>query len=397
MGTLGALTLDKSKRGLLSVNNVILRENRSFLVINKGRIASRLRDSLAALAKVSLVYSVDGGTVQEILDVDDYIQTILIGESLVANRGFNHRDIVRRYRTKPGHIIAGRGIAASGISTHYNGQVKKLIDSRDLAFRATDGITGGSAMKVACIAAFYLEDTASLVKNTDEIIKITHNSIDSRLAALMTVLRFRQIFLEQENTTGHLRHALVEAIDYLGFGGSAFFLELFDKGAALVEHGDDPARLMVSLNEVIGISHVATSVPIAACLWSFRPVDLRAVLSNWSLHDKYEIRAGDVVIKHGEWRYQYHRQHFLALGYTASDSRLLGEEPRSHFDLDTFFSISFSLLACQYGIQDCVREGELDEFTDNLDVLARNLVDLSGKEQDSSGDGQNGGCSFRPF
>jgi hypothetical protein len=346
--------------------------------IDKDRIASRLHDSLIALAKISLLYSSEGGSDQEILDVDDYIQTILIGESLVANRGFNHRDLVRRYRTKPGHIIGGREVAASGISARYKGQVKKLIDSRDLDFRADDGITSGSAMKVACIAAFY-EDMAALVENTDRITRITHDSIDSRLAALLTVLRYRQVFRDEENSTGHLRAALAGAIGQLGIAGSEFFLELFDAGAAMVASSEDPVRLLARLNAVIGLSHIATSVPIAACLWSFRRVDLAAVLTGWSLHDKYEIRAGDAVIEHRDWRYEPHRRHFLALGYTAGDSRLLGEDARSHFDLDTFFSIAFSLLAAQYGLQDCVRDGELDEFTDNLDVLARNLVELSSR------------------
>jgi len=347
--------------------------------INKDRIASRLHNSLIALAKVSLLYSSEGGSDQEILDVDDYIQTVLIGESLVANRGFNHRDLVRRYRTKPGHIIGGREVAASGISARYKGQVKKLIDSRDLDFRASDGITSGSAMKVACIAAFYSDDMTALVENTDRITRITHDSIDSRLAALLTVLRYRQIFLEEENSTAHLRDALVGAISRLGIAESKFFLDLFDAGAAMVASIADPARLLAHLNAVIGLSHIATSVPISACLWSFHRVDLGTVLTSWSLHDKYEIRAGDVVIKHGDWRYEAHRRHFLALGYTGADSRLLGEEARSHFDLDTFFSNAFSLLAAQYGLQDCVGDEELDEFTDNLEVLARNLVDVSGR------------------
>lgn len=345
--------------------------------IDKDRIASRLHDALIVLAKISLLYSGEGGTDQEILDVDDYIQTILIGESLVANRGFNRRDLVRRYRTKPGHIIGGREVAASGISARYKGQVKKLIDSRDLDFQATDGITSGSAMKVACIAAFYSRDMAALVENTDRITRITHDSIEARLAALLTVLRFRQIFLEEENSTARLRTALVGAIRRLGIAGSEFFLDLFDAGAAMVGSIEDPVRLLGRLNAVIGLSHVATSAPLAACLWSFRRVDLGTVLTRWSLHDKYEIRAGDVVIKHSDWRYEAHRRHFLALGYTNADSRMLGDEPRSHFDLDTFFSNAFSLLAAQYGLQGCVREGELDEFTDNLEVLARNLVDLS--------------------
>jgi hypothetical protein len=330
---------------------------------------------------VSLIFCRDGETDDELLDLDDYIQTILIGESLVANRGFNHRDLVRRYRTKPGHIIAGRQVAASGISSRYKGQLKKLIDSRDPAFQATDGITNGSAMKVACIAAFYVADLAALVTNTDAITRITHNSVDARLAALLVALRFRQIFLEKDDSTGYLRSTMVRTIDQLQIAGSDFFLQTFDRGAALVNERRRPDQLLAGLNGVVGLSHVATSAPIAASLWSFCPVDVRAVLTTWDIHDKHEIRAGEMVIRHQDWRYQAHRRHFRDLGYTGADSKLLNDESFSHFDLDTFFSISCSLLAAQHGFDGCVQEGELDELTDNLEVLARNVIELSGGTQ----------------
>ena len=329
------------------------------------------------MAKVSLVYCRDGAADDELLDLDDYIQTILIGESLIANRGFNHRDLVRRYRTKPGHIVAGRDVAPSGISSRYKGQIKKLIDSRDLAFQASDGITSGSAMKVACIAGFYMGSLDDLVKNTDVITRVTHNAVDARLAALLVALRFRQIFLEEENSTDHLRSTLVRAIDQLDITGSAFFLTIFDEGASLVNGSSPTDRVLVDLNRVVGLSHVATSAPIAACLWSFRPVNMRTVLTTWDLHNKHEIRAGDVVIRHNAWCYQAHQRHFRDLGYTGADSKLLHDASSSHFDLDTFFSISFSLLAAQYGFEDGVDESELDELTDNLKVLARNLIELS--------------------
>jgi hypothetical protein len=344
---------------------------------NEERLIGRLEDALLALAKVSLVFCCDGATEDELLDVDDYIQTILIGESLIANRGVNHRDLVRRYRTKPGHIIAGREVAASGISSSYKGQLKKLIDSRDVAFRATDGITGGSAMKVACIAAFFVADVENLVRNTDAITTITHNSTDARLAALLVVLRFRQIFLEKDPSTDYLRSTLIRAIGQLDIAGSDFFVQMFDQGASRVNEPSSPARLLAELNDVVGLSHVATSVPISACLWSFRALDMSTMLATWDLHNKREIRAGDVTIEHRNWQYQAHRRHFLDLGYTERDSRLLKEESYSHFDLDTFFSIAFSLQAAQHGVDDGIREGELDELTDNLHMLSRNLIELS--------------------
>jgi hypothetical protein len=345
------------------------------VIVNEG-VVSRLRDSLNIIAKVALLYSGHGSTDQEILDVDDYIQTVLVGESLVANRGFDHRDLVRRYRTKPGHIIDGREVAPSGISARYKGQVKKLIDSRNLDFAATDGITSGSAMKVACIAAFYGTDLEALVADADRITRITHASSDARLAAQLCVLRYHQIFFARENSLGWLRAELIGAIARLEIPESQFFLDNFDAGAALVEAHRDPARLLAALNESIGLSHVATSVPLAACLWSFRPIDIRSVLTDWSLFNPHVIQTGGFEIAHRSWNYEPHRRHFLGLGYTADDSRMLGEDARSHFDLDTLFSIALSMEAAQRGLQGSVGESEIAEFTDNLAVLALNLVEL---------------------
>lgn len=345
-------------------------------IFSGDHVTARLRDALTIIAKVALLYSSDGGTEQEILDVDDYIQTLLVGESLVANRGFNHRDLVRRYRTKPGHIIGGREVAPSGISVRYRGQVKKLIDSRDIDFMATDGISSGSAMKVACVAAFFGTDVQALVENTDKITRITHASDDARLAAQLTVLRYHQIFYERENTIGWLRSALVDSMQQLRIKGGSFFLHNFDAGAALVAAHTDSLQLLSKLNIGVGLSHIATSVPISACLWSFRPIDIRRVLTEWSLFDHHVIHSGTSQIAHRDWCYQPHRQHFLDLGYTAEDSRMLGEDIRCHFDLDTLFSNAFSMEAAQRGLQGSVVDGDLAELTDNLDIMALNLIEL---------------------
>ena len=344
--------------------------------IDRERIASQLYNALQALAKTSYLYSKDGGTADEILDIDDYIQTVLIGESLVANRGFNHRDLVRRYRSKPGHIIDGREVAASGISAWYKGQIKKLINSRDLDFCARDGITSGSAMKVACIAAFYADDIAALTDNTDRITRVTHASADARLAALLTVLRYHQIFVGANNSTAYLRDALLTAKQQLDITGGEFFLELFDVGAALVDKYEEPVQLLSELNCVIGLSHLATSVPISACLWTFCPIEPHEVLENWTLFNHSEINTGSVTIPHSDWNSAPHRQHFIDLDYTVTDSRLLGVEQRSHFDLDTLFSIAFSILAAQNGLGNMVQDNEIDEFTDNLYILSKNLVEI---------------------
>lgn len=361
------------------MHSVSPRTTASGSTTDNERIAARLRDALKVIAKVALLYSSDGGTEQEILDVDDYIQTLLIGESLVANRGFNHRDLVRRYRTKPGHIIGGREVAPSGISVRYKGQIKKLIDSRDPDFAATDGISSGSAMKVACISAYYGRDLDALIDNTDRITRVTHATSDARLAAQLTALRYHQIFLERDESLGWLRGALAVAVDRLAITGSEFFLEMVDAGAALVDAHDDSFRLLAALNASVGLSHVATSVPIAACLWSFRPIDIVSVLTEWSLFDHHVLHVDGLQIQHGAWNYQPHRQHFLDLGYTADDSRMLGADARCHFDLDTLFSNALSMEAARRGLQGSVRAGELDELSDNLDVLALNLVELGAR------------------
>jgi hypothetical protein len=349
---------------------------------DENQIISKLNSALIAIAKISYIYSIEGSDDEEILDVDDYIQTILIGESLVANHGFNHKDLVRRYRTRPGHIIGGRRVAASGISSWYRGQIKKLIDSQDIEFRAVDGITSGSAMKVACIAAFYALDMDELFVNTDRITRITHESVDARLAALMTTLRYRQIFLGIDSSVADLREALISAKQKLKINDSEFFFELFDVGASLVDKFSDPVELLIELNRVVGLSHLATSVPISACLWTFCPIDPSAVLNHWTLFDRVEIHTGSSQIMHSDWNYVVHRQRYINLGYSVADSRLLDTPPRSHFDLDTFFSIALSMLAAKNGVGNLVSDSELHEFTDNLYILSKNIVEIGSKIHD---------------
>ncbi|MCP4072888.1 MAG: ADP-ribosylglycohydrolase family protein, partial [Hyphomicrobiales bacterium] len=230
--------------------------------MNKDKIIKRTYDTLAAIAWIGNQYNWD--------DMDDYIQTILIGESLVANRGFNHRDLVRRYRTTPGHIIEENVLTPSGAHQNkikhkglykpklWKGQIWKLLKAFDLNYKAKagDGITDGSAMKVACIAPFYLGNFESLVRNTDKITLVTHNTIEARCAALLIVLRFRQIFLEAEvDNLYYLKNSLEEAVRILNIEKeSQLFIKKLTQGIEITENIQEPSKLLKELSKVVGIA-----------------------------------------------------------------------------------------------------------------------------------------------
>jgi len=235
-----------------------------FKIIKKNKIIQRTYDTLASIAWTAKQYGW--------ADMDDYIQTLLIGDSLIANRGFNHRDLVKRYRIRPGHIVEGNTLNESGAFSQ--GQIRKLLNgfSLDYADECGTADSDGSAMKVACIVPFYLENFKNLVEYTDKITIITHNSIDCRLSALLIVLRFRQVFLEEDvDNPDILKKSLIRAMDILNINeGSNCFIAKLDTAIEITKEIKTPSWLLKKLNEKIGITNFANSAPITACMWSFR-------------------------------------------------------------------------------------------------------------------------------
>ena len=87
----------------------------------------RVHASLAATAWVAWKFG-DAG------DADDYVQTMIVARSLLESGGFDHRDVVDRYRRVPNYRLRGRRLQAGGVSSNYKGQISKLIQSNKSIF-----------------------------------------------------------------------------------------------------------------------------------------------------------------------------------------------------------------------------------------------------------------------
>jgi len=326
-------------------------------ITERDTIVKKLYDSLLVIAWTAKQFGVD--------EMDDYIQTVLVAESLVANNGFNHRDLVRRYRTKPGYLIQNKSVAEAG--QYWQGMIRRLIEANDLDYMAAEeqGITDGCAMKVICVAPFYLQDVQEMIANTDRITRITHNFVDGRLAAQLIVLRARQILLDLDVDNPHcLKWTFIEAVEKLGLEGPGdFFLKKLTEGISVLEEIDDPFELTMELNRIMGLTKAANSAPLAACLFSFKAKN--------NFRDHLFLRQ----IPASEFRdgaARQYREHFVKMGRPPS----VLPDNEIHNDKDTFSSIAFSLIALQHGLGDIEEEAKTVEyeFTDNLRVLAENVV-----------------------
>jgi len=121
--------------------------------------------------------------------------------------------------------------------------------------------------------------------------------------------------------------------------------------------------MLTEINRITGLTKVANSAPIAACLFSFKAKN--------NFRDHFILRQiPPDDFKNGGL--QEYRDHFVKMGRPAD----VLPDNEIHNDKDTFSSIAFSLIALQHGlgeIEEDARSVEY-EFSDNLRVLAENLV-----------------------
>jgi len=321
-------------------------------MIGNSDFLQRVHASLAATAWVSWKFG-DAG------DADDYVQTMIVARSLLKSGGFDHRDVVDRYRRVPNYRLRGRNLQAGGVSSNYRGQISKLIQSEDPCFFATDGVSDGSAMKVAPLAAAYAENFSDLVATTDQFTRVTHASVESRLAALLVALRLRQSFLgKQHECIRELIDEIQDASDQLKFGDkSAFFLKRVKVAGEIASRGLSAPEMLEEMAREVGIEHLAWSTPIAAAFWSFH---------DDPKYRKWMPRKGEETlvlprnfgcpvrkIQGDALRESVHLEnieHLKKLGQLEEFENSPGHHWRSGLDIDTFFSIAISILASRHGV-----------------------------------------------
>ncbi len=332
----------------------------------------RVANSLNAVLWVNWKYALMTNSA----DCDDYIQTMLIAKSLIANKGFNHRDLVSRYRS-PAALSDGTTLGPAGVPVEKRreGQILKLVADDDPLYVAGDGVTSGSAMKVCAVAAYYMDDLEKLVKATDLITKITHASVDARLAATLTVLRYRRVFLNvADDSPWDLEMNLREAVDVLKIGSeSSFFLDVVGRAAEIASAEECSDGVLIALIKEIGLSKLAWCVPVTSCFWSYRA---DGNFDDW--FNNATARVGSIYIKDKEYEESSLRGSVCTeyANYIKAKNYNLPPHALRLMDIDTFLSISFGLIAATKGLG-CVGkdlEKALDFFGDDISGIAEDLV-----------------------
>ena len=115
----GALAIDHPRDSPL--DRIALESSRT---PQRSDVVSLVYHALAAVAWVAWKFA-------DSEDTDDYVQTLPIAKSLTTCGGFNHADLVTRYRTRPGYRFGADALQAGGVHPNYKGQVAKLIQNDD--------------------------------------------------------------------------------------------------------------------------------------------------------------------------------------------------------------------------------------------------------------------------
>lgn len=338
---------------------------------SKSQIISQIYCALAIISWTTWKY-------RQASDADDFVQTMLIAKSLIDRGGFDHADIVRRYREKPGYCLHGHEIGPSGLANEYHGQISKLIRSHDKMYLAEDGISDGAAMKIVPIVAFYLSDFTSMVKHIDLISRITHASTEARMSALLIALRLYQIILQNHDSKEELLDLLNRSMRILKWtNGANFMMERIRKASNLAEKYTNSKLLLLKLAEEIGIGHLAWSTPVTACFWSFCGCTNYNQWFEYQNQDEIDIdgtKIGTRILKKSV--FEEDRNYLEQIQRLEEFQASHGHHWRKSIDVDTFFSIAFSLIAAEHGIDSIKKECNQAEqhFGENLYEISKCLV-----------------------
>ena len=322
-------------------------------------------------------------------DADDFVQSILVANSLLKSGGFEHADIVQSFRSTPPITMNQIDLLPSGIDNRqgnsgkiYKGQIYKLLQSEDPLYLATDGVSDGAAMRTLGIAAFFVNDFNSLVHAAYGIAAVTHASVEAKMSSVLTALRYRQIFMGDYFATPMiLRDQLFKAADLLGVRKSAsFFLERVALAASITTKFSSPADQLFQLARCIGMDHLCWSTPVSATFWSFHgECRFRRWFSgikyrNISIKKSYRRdKATSITIDASTYKTSCRQQdvdHLKNIGEYDEFEKCHAYHYGKWIDIDTFFSIAVSMLAAKNGISGVYLDLSNDLSVFNVDVSA---------------------------
>lgn len=221
-------------------------------------------------------------------DADDYIETMMVVESLLDCGGVNHRDLVARFRRGRPTEIDGK-IVRTG-NRDQRTQMGKLRASHDPFYLAEDGVTNGAAMRMLGVA-LYFPGFEDMIFAANAVARITHATQSGRLAAVLVALRMRQAFMGAPVTSAYgrseigdtpniheLRNDLFIATGLLGFREPSPVEQMLIKVSEnRLDFGTPPPSIQW-LADNIGFLHAATSSPVAAVAASYMDDETLAFL-----------------------------------------------------------------------------------------------------------------------
>lgn len=226
----------------------------------------RIDAALSGLAYVAgLYHNID----PEGEDADDFLETMIVIESFLDNGGVNHRDLVARFRRGRQTRINGKETMSGG-NRDERSQMYKLQQSKDPFYISRSGFTNGAAMR-SMATAFFFPALDEMVYATNFVASITHESPESRAAAIALAIAYRLALTKDEWSVEEVAAILGS---YIPNGSNA--RHYFDLSFSGNEY-HKPSSLL-ELTERYGYMHAAiSSVPAAIhaakASWSLTPVE----------------------------------------------------------------------------------------------------------------------------
>ena len=352
------------------------------------KIAQRLQASFEAIAWTNWRF---GEIANNPEDCDDYVQTMDIAKSLILSGGFQHEDVIRMLTSDPGYVINGWTVPPSGRYVSQHSQSAKLFRSREYSFYATDGVTDGAAMRVTALAGWYGDNLDNLVEITNRCSRITHASLEARLAAILVALRIRQLlFRPKACSIPQLLHEFETAKHLLGVQKSAdFFTERLYSAALIGMKQLDQETCLSRLASDIGLTQLAWTTPITATIWSFND-DLapdRIMENQHNILNALTLRPpskASIEITEDTYKpvcYEADLQHVSEIDPGNSYLNKRGDILRK-LDIDTLLSITFSLIALKGDSQQLPPPQQVVQavnvFGDDLAYISRQIASRRG-------------------
>lgn len=296
------------------------------------------------------------------VDADDYIQTMIIFESLVAKGGFDHADLVTRFRDDRPTKVAGFPVYKNG--ANHTGQMHRLRQDSNPLYTATTGFSTGCAMKSLPMGVWFKEQHQTIFL-TDKITKITHGTAEARLIGLLAALRYQHALRDIDDPE-LLVGDVTSAAKILGLHGTAAWMlvsSVMHRAADIVRESSGMEALRRLMRRV-GMMYFAWSCPVSAIFWSYK-IDpaFKRIFMHVGSEKKFTLDGEQIMLDQDI--YDEYAAHLTA-NHAEGEAWLEDPKKTGRQDSDTFFSIAFTVASVRS--QDFLSD---DEKTQSYNGIGR--------------------------